>query len=173
MRLLEAVNLQVEEAALTGESLPVQKNAALQLERISRSETARTPPSWAPPSPTGVGSGVVTGTGMRTQLGLIANMLQAVDEEETPLQRRLDQLGQDPRLGCAGDLWIGLHCGSFQEYRPRRLVHRLRGRYLAYLNAQRNQIVEMFMMAVSLAIAAVPEGLPAVVTISLALGMAR
>ena len=97
----------------------------------------------------GRGTGVVTSTGMHTQLGMIATMLQSVADEETPLQKRLDQLGKT--LGwaclviCAAIFGVGLLQGG--------------------------DPLELFMIAVSLAIAAVPEGLPAIVTISLALGM--
>src|SRR5512146_726515 len=94
IRLLEAVNLRVEEASLTGESLPVQKNAATVLDKDvplgDRKNTAFLGTLVA----YGRGRGVVTSTGMHTQLGLIATMLQNVEAEETPLQRRLDQLGK-------------------------------------------------------------------------------
>ena len=97
----------------------------------------------------GRGRGLVVATGMSTQLGMIAGMLQAVEEEATPLQRRLDQLGKV--LG-----WAALAvCGGVF------LVGWARG----------FDALEMFLVAVSLAVAAVPEGLPAVVTITLALGM--
>ncbi len=99
IRLLEAVNLRIEEASLTGESLPVQKNAASILEKNiplgDRMNTAfmGTLVSY------GRGRGVVTGTGMHTQLGLIAEMLSNVNVEETPLQRRLEQLGKTISIG--------------------------------------------------------------------------
>ena len=157
IRLLEAVNLRVEEAALTGESVPVQKasNAVLAQDAPigDRKNTAflGTVVSY------GRGHGVVVATGMHTQLGLIAHMLQSVDSEATPLQQRLDQLG---RLLGYGALIV---CG---------LVFAI-GIIRALLSAHFSTtvMVELFMVSVSLAIAAVPEGLPAVVTISLALGM--
>ncbi len=153
LRLIEAVNLRVEEAALTGESVPVQKNAAAVLdEQITLGDRKNTAFMGTVVN-YGRGRGIVTSTGMRTQLGLIADMLQSVEEEETPLQQRLEQLGK--LLGW-GALAI---CGVVF------LVGLLRS------NFSTEAIVETFMIAVSLAIAAVPEGLPAVVTISLALGM--
>ena len=95
MRLIEAVNLRVEEAALTGESVPVQKMRVFRLSgRRFAWATARIRLLWARSFPMGAGSGIVVSTGMRTQLGLIADMLQLVEEEETPLQQRLDQLGK-------------------------------------------------------------------------------
>ena len=155
VRLIEAVNLRIEEASLTGESVAVQKNSAGGLEAEiplgDRHNTAfmGTMVSY------GRGQGIVVSTGMHTQLGLIANMLQSVDEEETPLQKRLDNLGKV--LGWGALVICGLVF----------VVGVLRMRTNLSLTA----IVDMFMIAVSLAIAAVPEGLPAVVTISLAMGM--
>lgn len=149
VRLLEAVNLRVEEAALTGESVAVEKNATLVLDDDiplgDRKNTAflGTVVSY------GRGRGVVTSTGMHTQLGMIAAMLQAVEEEETPLQRRLDQLGKTLGWACLVICAMVFVAGWLQGGDP----------------------LELFMVAVSLAIAAVPEGLPAIVTISLALGM--
>lgn len=149
LRLLESANLRLEEAALTGESMGVDKDAGLTLgddtqlgDRINMAYMG-TLVSY------GRGSGVVVATGMATQIGTIATMLQTVEQEQTPLQRRLDQLGV--LLG-----WAALAiCGVVF------LFGWLRG--VAAL--------EMFLVAVSLAVAAVPEGLAAVVTITLALGM--
>ncbi len=149
VRLLEAVNLRIEEAALTGESVPVEKNAALVLNADSSLGDRKNTAFMGTVVSYGRGRGVVVATGMRTQLGMIAGMLQSVDHEETPLQRRLDQLGKT--LG-----WAALAICA--------LV------FLAGV-LQGGAVIEMFMIAVSLAIAAVPEGLPAIVTISLALGM--
>ncbi|NJC97541.1 MAG: ATPase [Anaerolineales bacterium] len=167
IRLLEAVNLRVEEASLTGESLPVQKNAATVLDQNvplgDRKNTAflGTVVSY------GRGRGVVTSTGMRTQLGLIATMLQSVDTEETPLQRRLDQLGKS--LSIASLFLVAIvFIVALINYTD---IGGLFTGPLVYLREYAAEITEVFIIAVSLAIAAVPEGLPAVVTISLALGM--
>jgi Ca2+-transporting ATPase len=153
LRLLDASNLRVEEASLTGESIAVQKNAFKTLEvdlplgdRIN-TVFMGTIVSY------GRGRGVVVSTGMHTQLGLIANMLQNVENEVTPLQKRLDSLGKVLGYGAL------LICGVVF------IVGLLR------TNWSVSEIVNIFMISVSLAIAAVPEGLPAVVTISLALGM--
>ena len=94
VRLLEAVNLRVEEASLTGESLPVQKNAATVLDKNVPLGDRKNTAFMGTVVSYGRGRGVVTSTGMHTQLGLIATMLQNVEAEETPLQRRLDQLGK-------------------------------------------------------------------------------
>jgi Ca2+-transporting ATPase len=155
LRLLEAVNLRVEEAALTGESLPVQKNAMtilngeVPLGDMTNCAFMGTLVNY------GRGTGVVTSTGMSTQLGEIATMLQLVENEETPLQKRLDELGKTLGYACL------VVCG---------LVF-ITGIIRAENIWSTEHWVEQFMIAVSLAIAAVPEGLPAIVTISLALGM--
>ncbi len=149
VRLLEAINLRIEEAALTGESVPVQKDASSQLQDDVPIGDRKNTAFMGTVVSYGRGRGVVVSTGMRTQIGRIAALLQSVQEEPTPLQRRLDQLGRT--LGWAA-LFI---CGLVF------VVGWLRG----------TDPLEMFLIAVSLAIAAVPEGLPAVVTISLAIGM--
>ncbi len=170
LRLLEAVNLQVEEAALTGESLPVQKSAALQLEKNIPLGDRKNTAFMATVVTYGRGRGVVIGTGMRSQLGLIAKMLQGVDQEQTPLQKRLDQLGKTlgiAALGvCALVFVVAVVRGTDLS-----ILTQPGGGFLAYLAEAKTELVEMFMLAVGLAIAAVPEGLPAVVTITLALGM--
>jgi Ca2+-transporting ATPase len=152
VRLLEAVNLPVEKNAQTRleEDIPLgdRKNTAFMGTLVNY----------------GRGKGVVVSTGMNTQLGMIATMLQSVENEETPLQRRLDQLGKV--LGW-GSLAI---CGLVFVIGAVRFVAG-NGWSDILSPAALEQFTELFMVAVSLAIAAVPEGLPAVVTISLALGM--
>jgi len=149
IRLLEAINLRIEEAALTGESVPVQKDASILLESDIPIGDRKNTTFMGTLVNYGRGRGVVVATGMHTQIGLIAEMIQSVQNEPTPLQRRLDQLGKT--LGWAALAVCGLVfiIGLIQGSNP----------------------LDMFMIAVGLAIAAVPEGLPAVVTISLALGM--
>jgi P-type Ca2+ transporter type 2C len=149
VRLFEAVNLRVDEAALTGESVPVKKDAAVRLEEDIPLGDRKNTAFMGTVVSYGRGKGVVVSTGMYTQIGIIAEMLQAVEHEPTPLQRRLDSLGKV--LG-----WAALAICAMVF-----LVGWLQG----------GDPLDMFMIAVGLAIAAVPEGLPAVVTISLALGM--
>lgn len=149
IRLLETVNLRIDEAALTGESVPVQKNAIIRLERDIPLGDRKNTAFMGTMVNYGRGKGVVVSTGMFTQIGLIATMLQMVEHEPTPLQRRLDTVGKT--LGWAA---LAICAAVF-------LVGWARG----------FDPLDMFLIAVSLAIAAVPEGLPAVVTISLALGM--
>jgi P-type Ca2+ transporter type 2C len=149
VRLIDAVNLRVDEAALTGESVPAKKDARTVLQTNIPIGDRKNTAFMGTVVTYGRGKGIVVSTGMTTQIGLIAEMLQGVEQEQTPLQRRLDQLGKV--LGWAA-LWV---CALVFA------IGWMRG----------TPPLEMFIIAVSLAIAAVPEGLPAVVTISLALGM--
>ena len=167
LRLLEAVNLRVEEASLTGESLPVQKNAATVLEKNVPLGDRKNTAFLGTLVNYGRGRGVVTSTGMRTQLGLIATMLQNVETEETPLQRRLDQLGRSLSIGSLILVAVVFIVALINQTN----IGELFTTPLAYFGEFAEQITEVFIIAISLAIAAVPEGLPAVVTISLALGM--
>ncbi len=155
VRLIEAVNLRVEEAALTGESVPVQKNSAATLDAGASLGDRKNSAFMGTVVNYGRGKGVVTSTGMHTQLGLIATMLQSVHEEQTPLQRKLDDLGKT--LGIAALIVCGLVF--------------VVGVAESIGSIDIDLIVGLFMIAVSLAVAAVPEDLPAVVTVSLALGM--
>jgi len=100
------------------------------------------------------GKGIVVGTGMHTQMGMIAEMLQSVEEEQTPLQKKLDQLGKT--LGLAAIIICAM---VFGVYVLRALSHPAVELGVA--------IADAFLISVSLAIAAVPEGLPAIVTITL------
>jgi len=167
VRLLEAVNLRVEEASLTGESLPVEKNAALVLNQNIALGDRKNTAFMGTLVSYGRGRGVAVGTGMHTQLGLIASMLQNVETEETPLQRRLDQLGKTLSIGAL----VLVAVVFILELIDATNISSLFSGPLIYLQTYAKEITNVFIIAVSLAIAAVPEGLPAVVTISLALGM--
>ncbi len=149
LRLLEAVNLRLEEAALTGESVPVQKDASIRLEADVPLGDRKNTVFMGTIVNSGRGQGIVVSTGMHTQIGLIAAMLQGVEKEITPLQKRLDGLGKVLGVAAMAICALVFAIGLLRGHAP----------------------LEMFMLAVGLAIAAVPEGLPAVVTISLALGM--
>lgn len=162
IRLIEAINLQINEASLTGESAPVQKRADTLLDREIPLGDRKNTAYMSTVVTYGRGRGVVVSTGMNTQIGLIAQLVQSFQDEPTPLQKKLDQLGRT--LGIAA-LAI---CGAvFLIGIIRFLINPVAGVTLS------EEVLEMFMVAVSLAIAAVPEGLPAVVTICLALGMQR
>ena len=157
LRLLEAVNLRIDEAALTGESVPVEKAAAVVFTEDAGLGDRKNSAYMGTTVTYGRGMGVVTSTGMTTQLGLIAGMLQSVDEEQTPLQVNLDNLGKTLGYACLVVCGLVFGVGLVQSIGAIDL----------------DVIAELFMVAVSLAIAAVPEGLPAVVTISLAMGMSE
>jgi Ca2+-transporting ATPase len=150
-RLLESVNLKIEEAALTGESEAVQKvTEAIPEEDLTLGDRKNmvfmgTTISY------GRGTAVITETGMATELGNIADLIQSVEEEQTPLQKRLGKLGVT--LG-----WIALGIILVVI-----LLGRLRG----------EDWVTLVLTGISMAVAAVPEGLPAVVSVTLALGSQR
>ncbi|MBN1449876.1 MAG: cation-translocating P-type ATPase [Anaerolineales bacterium] len=151
LRLLEAVNLQIQEAALTGESEPVSKQTdALQNDDLPLGDR-RNMAYLGTVVIGGRGQGLVVATGMDTELGRIADLIQQVGSEATPLQRRLDQLGV--MLAVVG---VGIATMIF-------VIGLLRG----------DDLRHMLLTAVSIAVAIVPEGLPAVVTITLALGSQR
>ncbi|MBL8099055.1 MAG: cation-translocating P-type ATPase [Anaerolineales bacterium] len=167
LRLLEAINLQVEEASLTGESLPVQKNAATVLDKQVPLGDRKNTAFMGTVVTYGRGRGVVTDTGMLTQLGLIATMLQNVETEETPLQKRLNQLGKSLSILALILVAVVFVAALINNTN----IDELFVNPLQYFENFAEEITEVFIIAISLAIAAVPEGLPAVVTISLALGM--
>jgi Ca2+-transporting ATPase len=168
MRLVESVNLKVAEASLTGESVPVEKVAHAVLDKEIPLGDRKNSAFMSTVVTYGRGKGLVTATGMHTQIGLIAEMIQSFEEEDTPLQMRLDQLAKALGIICLAICGVIFVYGIFIETNFKSI---LTDGPLAYLGAEKKTLVELFMTAVSLAIAAVPEGLPAVVTICLALGM--
>ncbi|MBQ6940810.1 MAG: cation-translocating P-type ATPase [Alistipes sp.] len=150
LRLVESVNLKIQEAALTGESLPVEKTTSTIADNVPIGD--RTNMAFSSCSVTyGRGVGIVVATGEKTEVGKIAAMIKSVPDMRTPMQIRLDKLGKVlaiiSLIVCAVIFIIGLCYG--------------RG------------VMDMFMTAVSLAVAAIPEGLPAVSTVVLALGVQR
>ena len=151
IRLTEAANLKVQESSLTGESVPVDKKTAI----IREEDVAlgdRINMAFSSGMVTyGRGRGVVVATGMKTEVGKIAGMLQETTDTETPMSIRLEQLGKI--LGIAALVICGVIF----------VVGVLYG----------NSVMSMFMTAVSLAVAAIPEGLPAVSTVVLAIGVQR
>lgn len=151
LRLFESINLKIDESSLTGESVPVEKDSSvLYNEDIALGERANS--TFLGTIITyGRGKGIVTATGIDTEIGLIAQMLESLQEEETPLQKKLSQFGKGLGIVCLLIVAVIFALGVF--------------RGIGY--------TEMFMTSVSLAVAAIPEGLPAIVTIVLALGMQR
>ena len=150
-RLLKSVNLKCEESALTGESVPSEKDATAEIAENAplgdRSNMVYTGCSVS----YGTATAVVTGTGMNTEMGKIANLLQNEEDGETPLQKKLGQLGK-----LLGFLALGVCAVIF-------LIGLLEGM----------KLLEIFMISVSLAVSAIPEGLPAIITIVLSIGVQR
>ncbi|MFI8706437.1 calcium-translocating P-type ATPase, SERCA-type [Bacillus sp. NPDC077411] len=151
VRLIEASSLYIEESALTGESVPVQKKMDV-LHGADISIGDQTNMAFMGTMITrGSGIGVVIGTGMNTAMGQIANMLQNAQQNETPLQRRLEQLGKILIIVALILTALVVLVGVYQG----------------------NEMYHMFLAGVSLAVAAIPEGLPAIVTVALSLGVQR
>ena len=150
-RALQSANLQVQEAALTGESAPVEKHT----DAIPATDQAlgdrHNMVHMGTVVTYGRGEMVVTAIGMQTELGRVAELIQSVENEATPLQRRLDQVGRNLAFVALAIVLVIFGLGL------------LRG----------EELRTMLLAAVSIAVAAVPEGLPAVVTIALALGAQR
>ena len=150
-RLLECFGFRVEEAALTGESLPIDKDPRAVLGPATPLGDRRNMVYMGTIAAAGKASAVVVATGMRTELGRIAGLLQHCEPEPTPLQRRLTELGKVLAIVCLGIVAI----------------------IFVLETSKGGNVLEVFLVSVSLAVAAVPEGLPAVVTLALALGLQR
>jgi len=170
LRLVESINLKIEEASLTGESVPVEKKAAVVLDKEIPLGDRKNSAFMGTLITYGRGKGLVTGTGMNTQIGLIAEMIQSFEAEDTPLQKKLEHLGKVLGTACLAICALVFIYGLFRDTH---LADAMNSGFLNYLEAEKKDIINLFMTAVSLAIAAVPEGLPAIVTICLALGMQR
>lgn len=151
LRLIESANLKIEEASLTGESVPTEKDATVNLtEEVGIGDRVNMA-YMSTVATYGRGKGIVVETGGTTEMGKIADKIQEIDNEDTPLQKKLDQLGK----------WLGIICIAICV-----LVF-----VVGYIRG--GELLDMFMTAISLSVAAIPEGLAAVVTIVLALGMKK
>lgn len=149
IRLIETASLQVEESAMTGESIPSEKDASLVLDEKTPLGDRENLAFMTSLVSKGRGTGVVTGTGMNTEVGKIANIIDGEAEARTPLEIRLNELGK-----ILGKLAIGICLFIF-------VVSLLQGR----------DLTEMFLTSVSLAVASIPEGLAAIVAVVLSVGV--
>ena len=150
-RLLECNSLKAEESAITGESLPVEKDAESTFSANTALGDRRNMVLSSSFITYGRGKAVVVATGMQTEVGRIAHMINQEGESQTPLQKKLAQTGKTLGMGALFICFVIFVMGIFRRAEP----------------------FEMFMTSVSLAVAAIPEGLPAIVTIVLAMGMTR
>ncbi|MBS4172459.1 cation-translocating P-type ATPase [Bacillus sp. FJAT-49736] len=151
VRIFEANNLEIEESALTGESIPSVKNSGIIHEKDLGLGDMDNMAFMGTMVTRGNGIGIVTGIGMKTAMGEIAHMIQNADVMETPLQRRLEQLGKILITVALALTLLVVVVG---------VVHG-------------HDLYSMFLAGVSLAVAAIPEGLPAIVTVALSLGVQR
>jgi len=158
IRLVETANLKIEESALTGESVPVDKDAAyLAADGVPLGDQFNM--AFSSTIVTyGRGVGVVVATGMETEIGRIATMLENQEDAETPLQARLARFGKVLGFAIIGLCAVMFGVGILQSV-------------LKFGEVGRDTVLELFLTAVSLAVAAIPEGLPAIVTVVLAIGV--
>lgn len=151
IRLTEAINLQMDEAALTGESVSVEKKT-IPLNNPGLGLGDRVNMAFAGTAVTyGRGRGIVVATGMKTEFGKIAGMLQSVESRKTPLQENLDKVGRTLARAAFAVVFVIVMLGLWRG----------------------QPFTEMLIFGIALAVAVVPEALPAVVTISLAIGLQR
>lgn len=151
LRLIDTANLKIEESAFTGESVPSEKDASFLPDKEIPIGDQNNMAFMSTLATYGRGVGVVVGTGMNTEIGKIAKMIEQEENDETPLQKKLSELGK-----ILGFLAIGICILIF-------IISFFQGR----------DLLEMFLTSISLAVAAIPEGLPAIVAIVLALGVQR
>lgn len=152
LRLVEAINMKVDESALTGESTTVDKQSEIMAEENLPVADQKNMAFSGTIVTYGRGKGVAVSTGMATELGKIAELISAEEKEKTPLEKKFTYFGK----------WLGGICLAICAFI-----------FLAGFLLKEASVAEMFLTSVSLAVAAIPEGLPAVVTISLALGAYR
>ena len=150
-RLLESFNLKIEESSLTGENEPVLKDANIVCGKDIPLGDMLNVAFMASIVVNGHGKAIVTETGMNTKVGQIANMMIENDSPETPIQRKLGQVGKILGIICLAICFIIFVIGLIKNIEP----------------------MEMFMTSVGLAVAAIPEGLPAIVTIMLSIGVTK
>ncbi|NMB10219.1 MAG: cation-translocating P-type ATPase [Tissierellia bacterium] len=149
LRLFESANLKIDESSLTGESVPVEKDANLNYDGVVEIGDRENMAFSSTIVSYGHGEGIVIATGKYTEIGKIATSIQSLEDEQTPLQKRLAGLSKTLGLVTVGVCALVFLVGVLYK----------------------KPLLDMFMTSVSLAVAAIPEGLPAIVTIVLSLGM--
>lgn len=150
-RIIEAFNLKIEESSLTGETEPVEKNSSEILKEKMPLGDMKNMGFMGSIVVSGHGKAIVTDTGMSTKIGKIANMIIEEEAPETPIQKKLSEVGKTLGVVCLVICAIIYVIGILKKIEP----------------------IEMFMTSVGLAVAAIPEGLPAIVTIMLSIGVTR
>ena len=150
-RLLETYNLKIEESSLTGENIPAEKDASIICKKDIPLGDMKNMAFMASTVVNGHAKAVVTETGMRTTVGKIANMMIQDEAPETPIQKKLGQVGKVLGIACLAICILIFLIGLIKKIEP----------------------IEMFMTSVGLAVAAIPEGLPAIVTIVLSIGVTK
>ena len=150
-RIIESHNLKIEESSLTGEAEPSLKEANIICKKDIPLGDMKNMAFMASTVVNGTGKAIVTETGMETKVGLIANMIIEDEAPETPLQKKLGEVGKILGIACLAICIIIFIIGLIKKIEP----------------------IEMFMTAVGLAVAAIPEGLPAIVTIMLSIGVTK
>lgn len=150
-RLINSFNLKIEESSLTGENIACQKDANIVLNKDVNIADMKNMAFYASIITAGHGEGIVTNIGMDTKVGKIAKMIIEDKAPQTPIQKRLEQVGKTLGIACLVICVIVFIIGLFKKISP----------------------IEMFMTSVGLAVAAIPEGLPAIVTIMLSIGVTK
>lgn len=150
-RLINSHNLKVEESSLTGETAPVEKNAEVLLDEKTPIGDTLNMAFATTIVVNGHAEAIVTDTGMNTKVGQIAKMIITNESPETPLQKKLGEVGKTLGMGCLAICAFIFVIGLLKKIEP----------------------IEMFMTSVGLAVAAIPEGLPAIVTIMLSIGVTK
>ena len=150
-RIIESYNFKVEESSLTGENIPSEKQANIICKKDIPLGDMKNLAFMASIAEEGTAKAIVTETGMNTQVGKIANMIIEEESPETPIQKKLAQVGKILGVTCLAICIIIFIIGLIKKIEP----------------------VEMFMTSVGLAVAAIPEGLPAIVTIMLSIGVTK
>ncbi len=150
-RIIESYNLKIEESSLTGETIPVEKTNTVIKEQNVTLGDLKNMAFMTTVVTHGHGKAIVTETGMDTKIGQIANMIIKEEAPETPIQKKLSEVGKILGLVCLGICAVIFIIGILKKIEP----------------------IEMFMTSVGLAVAAIPEGLPAIVTIMLSIGVTK